>query len=215
MSFIKIDSVTHTIFNLAKLLPPRVHSQVMSSEICNNLTEWFKEHNGKIDPALSLQKDDRNGYHFRSIRDVPASLDQNGTPICRCPLNLTLSYLNVKIPAPPGIPDCSNESVVSKIIDRISPQNAGYIFLVEQRLKGKQSFWWPYIDALPKEKELSTPLWFEEADLKWLLGTNMHSSADNQSKSAVEHRRQMWKDEWEKGVNALKVAGVDVGGFTW
>jgi len=188
----------------------------MSTETCDNLTEWFKAHNGKIDPALSLQKDDRNGYHFRtSVRDLPASPDQNGTPVCECPLNLTLSYLNVKIPAPPGIRDCSNESVVSKIIDRISSQTAGYIFLVEQRLKEKQSFWWPYIDALPKEKELSTPLWFEEADLKWLLGTNMHFSVDGQNKSAVEQRSQMWRDEWKTSIDALKATGADVGGFTW
>jgi hypothetical protein len=188
----------------------------MSTKTCDNLIEWFKAHNGKIDPALSLQKDDQNGYHFRtSVGDLPASPDQNGTPICRCPLNLTLSYLNVKIPTPPGIRDCSNESVVSKIIDRISPQTAGYIFLIEQRLKGKQSFWWPYVDALPKEKELSTPLWFEEADLKWLLGTNMHSSVDGQSKSAVEQRRQMWRDDWENSIDALKATGTDVSGFTW
>lgn len=198
---------------ICELLPSRVNS--MSTETCDKLIEWFKTHDGKINPALSLQKDDQNGYHFRTNTGIAASTSQNGTPVCKCPLQLTLSYLNVKNPAPPGIRDCSNESVVSKIIDKISPQTAGYIFLMEQRLKGRESFWWPYIDVLPKEEELNTPLWFEEGDLKWLLGTTLHSSADGQSKSAVEQRRQMWRAEWENSIAALKTVGAGVDGFTW
>lgn len=98
----------------------------------------------------------------------------------------------------------------------------GYFFLCEQRLKGPASFWWPYIDALPKEEDLTTPLWFDVSDLKWLLGTSMHSNPSSStvelsspSKSAVEERRKAWHGEYEAGIELLKEIGVDVTAFSW
>lgn len=98
----------------------------------------------------------------------------------------------------------------------------GYFFLCAQKLKKKESFWCPYIDTLPTENELTTPVWFDESDLKWLLGTSMHSSPSmstvehsTPSKSAVEERRKVWHAEYDVAIELLKEQGVDVTDFTW
>jgi hypothetical protein len=100
------------------------------------------------------------------------------------------------------------------LLDKVPKAAQSYFFLCEQRLFGKESFWWPYIDALPKEDKMTTPWWFEDEDLMWLLGTNIHISPEVE-KSGVEMRRGMWRAQWGKGVEVLKGAGVDVVEYTW
>ena len=88
-------------------------------------------------------------------------------------------------------------------------------FLAEQRLKGEESFWYPYIEALPKEKDLTTPLYFQESDLIWLYGTNLYSTTTPRDQTAVELRRNMYKDAWKSGVACLNEHGIDTKPFTW
>jgi hypothetical protein len=174
------------------------------------LLEWFVKNGGFINPDVSLRKTAEYGYHFTASKDLPI----NTTP-CSCPFNLTISHLNL-LPSPPaGIKSYANESLCSSLVGKLSKSAVGSFFLAEQRLKGVESFWAPYINALPKNDELTTPLWFTPEDLKWLEGTNLYSSTGPRSRTAVELRRTMYKDEWKNGIATLKEAGVNTDPFTW
>jgi len=186
----------------------------MSGNKIDVLLKWFKDNGGSIHPSLSLEYNDTDGYHFRAAEDISASTEASCTPVCNCLLLLTLSHLNVLSPVPSGVKDSAPVSVTTKLVGKVSPRTLGYVFLAEQRLKGKESFWAPYIDILPKENEMCTPLWFERDDLKWLLGTTMHSS-EQPGKSAVEGRRDMWMREFADVLNAFEEAKVDSKSFSW
>lgn len=178
------------------------------------LIDWFWSHGGRVHASISLQIDEEFGYHFRARTDIPASTEENGTLVCRCPSQLTLSYLNVLTSCPSNVKACATESVVSKVVGKVESHVVGCFFLCEQRLKGKESFWWPYIDLLPKEKIFTTPLWFDDDDLMWLLGTTMHTSQEL-GKSAVLERRDMWQTQYASGIMHLKEASVDASPFSW
>jgi hypothetical protein len=174
------------------------------------LLEWFARNGGFVNSAVSLRKTAEYGYHFMASKDLPI----NSTP-CSCPFSLTLSYLNL-LPSPPaGIKSYADESLCSKLVGKISKSAVGSFFLAEQRLKGSESFWAPYIEALPKNDDLTTPLWFTREDLKWLAGTNVYSSTEAQSRTAVGLRKAMYENEWKSGIAVLKKTGVNTDPFTW
>jgi hypothetical protein len=60
-------------------------------------------------------------------------------------------------------------------MESLPPHVIGRFFLVQQYLRGQQSFWWPYIQTLPQPEHLASwtlpPFWPEE-DLRFLHGTN-------------------------------------------
>lgn len=179
----------------------------------HKLTSWFKSSEGYINPILELKSDAVSGQHFRASEELSIN-DDNPVSLCKCPFSLSLSFLNILHTPPKNAKDCSKSSVCAHLVDKIPKAVQSYFFLCEQRLKGKDSFWEPYISALPKEEEMCTPLWFDEQDLKWLLGTTIYLSLDPE-KSGVHMRRAMWMEQWEGGVKVLSDTGVDVDGFTW
>lgn len=178
------------------------------------LMTWFEANGGTINPSIALAKDDEGGQHYRALEDVniPSS---GGLQVCYCPFGLTLSHLNVTVSPPAAVKNCSQESVCSKLLGKIPTAAVSYFFLTEQRLKGVESFWEPYINSLPTESEMQTPLWFDEEDLKWLNGTTLRAHTTDPSKSGLEMRRGMWKDQWQQGLEVLKSEGEDVEKFTW
>jgi hypothetical protein len=180
------------------------------------LLDWFVTHGGSIHPHITLDIDEQSGQHFRAIEDLEIpSGSASDLEVCKCPFGLTLSHLNI-LPSPPaGLHSCAQDSICAKLIDKLPTAAVSYFFLVEQRLKGDESFWKPYISTLPKEDDMNTPLWFQEQDLKWLLGTTIHSSGTDPSKSGLEMRRGMWRDQWQKGIDVLTEAGDDVGRYSW
>ena len=80
-------------------------------------------------------------------------------------------------------------------------------FLCKQLVSEEDSFWWPYLGILPRE--FDTPLYFSEEDMKFLKGSNLGSGG------ILESRKSAWKDEWSKGVQALKDVGEDVDEYSW
>lgn len=177
------------------------------------LEKWFIGNNGYLKEDLDLTFDEQNGQHFRATTDVSASED-SVQPLCRCPFSLTLSFLNVLETPPQSIRNCSKESNCTYLLDKLPTAAVSHFFLCEQKLLGEKSFWEPYISALPGENDMTTPWWFDNEDLMWLLGTNIHLSTEVE-KSGVEMRRAMWKEHWETGVTVLKEAGANVEGFSW
>jgi hypothetical protein len=178
------------------------------------LKSWFVGNGGLIDDSISIVYDEQSGQHIRATSNITASED-SVKALSKCPFSLTLSCLNILDSPPAGIRNCSSESVCIHLVDKVPKAVQSYFFLCEQKLLGEKSFWAPYIATLPKEGEMTTPWWFSEEDLVWLLGTGIHVSPEPE-RSGVEMRRGMWKQHWQEGSSLLKDAGVpDVERYTW
>jgi hypothetical protein len=178
------------------------------------LMTWFDANGGSINPTIALCKDEEGGQHYRAVEDVTIPTS-GGLQVCYCPFGLTLSHLNVIASSPAAVRNCSQESVCAKLHGKIPTAAVSYFFLAEQRLKGAESFWEPYINSLPMEEDMQTPLWFDDEDLKWLNGTTLRAHATDPSKSGLEMRRGMWKDQWQQGLQVLKDEGEDYEKFSW
>lgn len=175
----------------------------------DKVLSWFSQNGGRIHEDIVLEQDSEYGCHFVAKADLGGD-----TTACHCPFGLTLSYLNC-LPTPPdGIRSLADTSVCIHLVGKVESNTIATFLLAEERLKGNDSFWVDYINLLPREPELCTPLWFENDDLAWLKGTNLYSSPV-ESENAVGLRRTMYKSAWQAGVNTLDAAGVDSKPFTW
>jgi hypothetical protein len=170
---------------------------------------WFYQNGGQIHENITLEQNSEYGCHFIAKSD----LDGN-TTACHCPFGLTLSYLNCLPNPPDGVRSLADTSVCRHLVGKVETNTIATFLLAEERLKGNDSFWVEYINLLPKDSELFTPLWFEPDDLAWLKGTNLYSSPI-ESETAVGLRKTMYKNAWQAGINALVTAGVDSTPFTW
>lgn len=77
----------------------------------------------------------------------------------------------------------------------MSPHAALCTFVVGEWLKGDASFWAPYLRILPRE--FDTPLYFDDEDIKWLVGCNLNAEE-------VKTRKKGWMEEWEAASEALR-----------
>ncbi|KAK3072093.1 hypothetical protein LTS18_014710, partial [Coniosporium uncinatum] len=187
------------------------------------LLAWFAQQGGYLHPDIKLAHNDQYGLHFTASKPLSistASADDNndnlsksssgGLPshltICTTPLALTLSHRDILASSNPP-------SICASLVGHLDDAACTYFFLAEQKLLGEKSKWAAYIDALPKEGEMGTPLWWRDEEMGWLKGTNLGG--------AVEGRRAAWREVWGKGVERLreveegKGEGLVVGGFTW
>jgi hypothetical protein len=77
-----------------------------------------------------------------------------------------------------------------------------------QYLRGKESFWYPYLCTLPQPGQLTTPLFFGEEDVDWIQGTGI-------PEASVE-RIKIWDQKYDDAINKLEGFGfLDCGEFTW
>lgn len=183
----------------------------------HQLIAWFTANDGYLNPSLDLAYTKESGQHFTATAAISASPDSSA-PLCKCPFSLTLSHLNILTSPPRSIRSHAQSSACRHLLsgggESLPKAAMSYFFLCEQRLRGQESFWFPYIEALPREDAMSTPWWFDGEDMKWLLGTSIHVSPEPE-RSGVEMRRLMWKGWWERGVAVLKAAGEGTERYTW
>lgn len=78
------------------------------------------------------------------------------------------------------------------------------MFLLLQKQLGEKSFYWPYINILPKT--IKTPLFFDEYDLKFIANTNLESAAR-------DRKAELYKD-FDRLLEQLP-EGVDKNGVSW
>lgn len=130
----------------------------------------------------------------------------SGTTIAKCPIAMTISYLNVldsttqlrggAVKFPP------------QFIEALEPDVVTAFFLVDQCLRGEESFWARYIQSLPRMGQMTTAQYFEGEDLEWLRGTNLFQ--------ARERRLEAWREMYEKGMEVLRSSGFEgCEGYTW
>ncbi|KAK0110559.1 hypothetical protein ONS96_002164 [Cadophora gregata f. sp. sojae] len=164
------------------------------SPLVQALVNWGQVHGTSLDPGVEIYQDPITGLSFRSLRSIPP-----GTKLVNCSFKTTLSYLNTTeitsyfLSRSPPFP--------SKFINTLKkddPNIIGHFFLVQQYLLGEESFWWHYIHLLPQPDApdaLGLPVWWPEADLKFLDGTN--------AEPPIKKRKALWEEEWKQGIALL------------
>lgn len=141
-------------------------SSSSSASRIHTLVDWATSHGAILHPSVEVYHDARTGLSFRVRPGAPAPLPAHEPVVC-LPTALALSYLNALAPARP-LPE--------PFVAAAPPHVVGRVFLVSEYLGGRDSFWWPYIQALPQPGDPDAwalpPFWpAEEAEL--LEGTNV------------------------------------------
>ncbi|KAF8542264.1 hypothetical protein BDD12DRAFT_729499 [Trichophaea hybrida] len=165
--------------------------QSLDEEVWNQYTKWSSDNGGFIHESLTFSpatsKTGASAFSTASISE--------GTTLLACPHTLVLDY------------DKATAAFPKAFVESVCPHAALCFFLCKERILGEKSFWWPYLRILPKE--FNTPLYFDEADKKFLNGCNLGYD------ESVDGRRSTWDTEWSNGLDVLKSIGEDVNGYTW
>lgn len=140
------------------------------------LVDWATSHGASLHPAVEVYQDPATGFSFR----VKPSSDTPLTPwerVVSLPTSLSLSYLNaVSAASSSSSVTSSPASFPSDLLSKTPPHVVGRLFLAKQYLLGKDSFWWPYIQALPQPHDVDdwtlAPFWPAD-DAELLEGTNV------------------------------------------
>ncbi|TQS32786.1 hypothetical protein Golomagni_06888 [Golovinomyces magnicellulatus] len=137
-------------------------------ERISSLVNWATEHGAILHPSVEIYQDPCTGLSFQVKPSATTPVAPYET-IVSLPTNLTLSYAS-------ALNDQSNQPFHQDVLTKLKPHVIGRLFLVKEYLLGKESFWWPYIQALSQPNDRDewalAPFWpADEAEL--LEGTNV------------------------------------------
>ncbi|KAK5662446.1 hypothetical protein OQA88_8357 [Cercophora sp. LCS_1] len=141
------------------------------------LIAWAQHHGAELHPSLEVYHDDITKFSLRVRPSVTAELEP-GFVAVTCPLSITLSYLNALVDGPLLLPPSSTQhtpAFPARFMTSSPPHVTGRFFLMQQYLKGADSFWSPYISTLPKPELVNSwalPAFWPEDDIAFLEGTN-------------------------------------------
>lgn len=159
--------------------------------LADRLVTWFTKHGGRLSPDVQLSHSRAQGFHLRALRPLTGSL------IAGCPLTLTLSVLNLD----PSETDVLHvESCLQQCRGKIPDHILAYLMLIEQRNKAADSPWYAYIACLPQPHDMTTPLWFDDADMAFLAGTSLAPAA--------KERKVELHQQCEHAVAVMREAGL-------
>jgi hypothetical protein len=157
-----------------------------------SLTQWFTNKGGRLHPGVRIAHDESRGFHMRAAEQLPAL-----TVVATCPLNATISYLNLDHQQS-YVPCIS--SPLQKLFGKVPNHVLTYLLLIEQLVLEESSEWHPYIDMLPDPDDFSTPTWASAEERKLLEGTPVLQAAID--------REKQWRSEHALGRAALIEAGL-------
>ncbi|GES61755.1 SET domain protein [Aspergillus terreus] len=179
------------------------------------LLEWMSKHGGHIHESVQIAKDERRGVHLQVKADCRDGLPSN-TNVIKTPLAATLSYFNAIEHRSAATED--EKAPVSfsahglhfprSFVDAAGPDETAIFFIIGQYLRGSEGFWYPYICTLPQPGDLTTPLYYEGADLRWLEGTSLAP--------AREQKESLLKEKYQSTFEELRNSGFgDAEKYTW
>jgi len=161
----------------------------------DRLQDFFHRNGGYLHSSTRLVQDEEHGIHLEAIEDLEAS-----TNLLTVPHSISLSCLNAMVD--------DAYPVFKKNASAFTVEALGFFYLMAQWIDREKSFWKPYLDMLPSPEEGNgTPSFFDEEDLKWLEGTDLHSTFTS--------RQMIWQKYWKQGVAVLKGHGVGTELYTW
>ncbi|KAG6015279.1 hypothetical protein E4U41_004655 [Claviceps citrina] len=147
------------------------------SESIATLVEWAVSYGATLHPLVEVYRDARTGLSFR-VKPWASGAVQPYEPIVQLPTSLTLSYLNAVVEDQQQQQHAADAPFHTEILTKAPPHVVGRLFLIREYLRGRASFWWPYIQALPQPGQDNRRAWAlapfwdpEEAEL--LDGTNV------------------------------------------
>lgn len=152
-----------------------------ASQHTSALVAWATSHGARLHPSVQVYHDAQTGLSFRVSPDA-----ETGTkpfePIVSLPTAVTLSYLNALLGRDNHTP------FPASFLEQTPPHVIGRFVLVAHFLLGDDSFWAPYIRALPQPDQVASwalpPFWpADEAEL--LDGTNVEVGVE-QTRSNVK-----------------------------
>ncbi|KAL2266835.1 hypothetical protein VTJ83DRAFT_6187 [Remersonia thermophila] len=169
------------------------------------LVEWSRKRGAELHPSLEIYHDNVTGYSLRVNPSLSSSLGPEFVAVT-CPLSTTLSFLNALIDGPLDFSSgsssqSSNAAFPPRFMQSSPPHVIGRFFLIREYLKGKQSFWWPYLATLPAPDHIAAwapPSFWPEDDVVYLDGTNAGIAiAEIQAniKQEFKHARKVLKEE--------------------
>ncbi|KAJ4291215.1 hypothetical protein N0V88_006210 [Collariella sp. IMI 366227] len=165
------------------------------------LLEWSQSHGAELHPSLEIYDDDLTKFSLRVKPTIIDEVEGEFTAVT-CPVSTTLSYLNALVDGPinPSTPfQQNNPAFPARFMQSIPPHVVGRFFLIKEYLKGKASFWHPYITALPQPEHVNSwalPAFWPEDDIAYLEGTNAYV--------AIEEIQANVKREFKQARKALK-----------
>ncbi|KAK4244938.1 hypothetical protein C7999DRAFT_16826 [Corynascus novoguineensis] len=176
------------------------------------LLEWSQQHGARLHPSLEIYLDPISKYSLRVKPSASHSL-QPGFDAVTCPAGITLSYLNALVDGPldPSAPLHQRTGAFpARFTQAVPPYVLGRFFLIKEYLKGKSSFWWPYIATLPSPEQVAAwalPPFWPDQDIAYLEGTNAHV--------AIQEIQANVKREFKQARKLLKEEGFpDLAAYT-
>ncbi|AEO58552.1 hypothetical protein MYCTH_2080826, partial [Thermothelomyces thermophilus ATCC 42464] len=179
------------------------------------LVEWAEQHGARLHPSVEIYLDPVSKYSLRVSPSATEGL-QPGFAAVSCPARITLSYLNALVDGLLDPSALSDRSAQSARLDQetsstgafpprftrsVPPHVLGRFFLVKEYLKGKDSFWWPYIATLPPPEQVAVwalPPFWPDHDIAYLEGTNAHvaiQEIQENVKREFKQARKLLKEE--------------------
>ncbi|RMZ88192.1 hypothetical protein DV736_g4581, partial [Chaetothyriales sp. CBS 134916] len=170
------------------------------------LVDWVIALDGYIHPSVRIAHSPLKGFHM-VVAD--GKQIQAQTRIVSCPMKATISVLNALDVEPfyshgTKFPQAFLKNNITR------PEMIQAFFLMDQYLRGADSWWAPYIKTLPSPQDVYDMQFNSADDSAWLEGTNLKSGFDTQTAK--------WQDLFTRGLRSLKVLGwpraLD-GTYTW
>src|SRR5438045_1031766 len=148
----------------------------------SDLIRWVLHEKGFLHPGIEIALDSNRGYH---LRVAAGHTIRPRTRIASCPISTTLSILNAMNIAPF---DSHGTNFPKSFINKQPFTAVQYFFLMEQYLLGHQSWWAPYISAIPSPDGIDSVVFTNEESIRWLAGTNL--------KGALVKQSEQWKEQY-------------------
>ncbi|KAF9780669.1 hypothetical protein IL306_015266 [Fusarium sp. DS 682] len=136
-----------------------------SSEHASALVKWATSHGASINPSVEVTHLPETGLSFRATV-ATAPFDT----IVSIPSSLTLSYINTL----PGRDD--PKPFTAEFLAQTPPHVTGRFILIKHFILKGESFWAPYIQALPQPEDhdsWSLPPFWPDEDAELFEGTNI------------------------------------------
>ncbi|KAF9883059.1 hypothetical protein FE257_004138 [Aspergillus nanangensis] len=194
--------------------PPRP-SDDSSLGVYTSLLEWMINHGGHLHENVQIAKDETRGVHLKVKEGCEDGLSSN-TNIIKTPLVATMSYFNAIDYHSPPMSGTSEPIAFAAhglhfpptFMEAVDRDETAILFLIGQYLRGSDGFWHPYIQTLPQPGDLTTPLYYEGTDLRWLEGTSLLP--------AREERMRLLKERYKNTLAELRKSGFeDVEKYSW
>lgn len=160
------------------------------------LVEWATRHGASLHSDVDVYQDPETGFSFR-VKPTATSPLVPWEPVVTLPTKLSLSYINALQPE-----GSSRPAFQQDFLSKTPPHVVGRWFLAKQYLLGEESFWWPYIQALPQPKDIeewALPPFWPDDDAELLEGTNVEVG--------LEKMRGDVKKEYSDAAELLKLYG--------